>query len=966
MDRASGSPIKLLVEEPFGLLYPAPVAELNQNVFWLSLRTLIIMASTPDNRTARSSFPQSLVFASAVLVLVLACLFFEAFSPEKVHFSNDGPLGLVSSQSKYALSNFGGTWHSLNWLGTQWVASAPDLSNTFHLILGAVNHAKFFPALCLLTLGLCAWMFFRQLRFSPGVCVVGALAVALNSDYFSVACWGVAEQALCLGMNFLALAALADTSGRRLGIRLMLAGFAVGMGIMEGFDIGAIFSLVVAAYGLFQAVNGQPGAPAGRVVKGCLRVGVVAVCAGLIAAQSLSSLVGTQIQGVVGTSESEKETKERWDFATQWSLPKIETLQILVPGLFGYRMDTPDGGHYWGTIGGAPQVIEMMSSKDPDARAEAVKLGSNPGNSTYFRFTGGASYAGVLVILVAAWAAAQSGLKKGSVFSDAQRRAIWFWAALGFVGLLMAWGKYAPFYRLFYSLPFASTIRNPAKFIHVANWALTIIFAYGLHGLYLRYLQPALPGADGLRERYRQWRVKSTGFERNWQLGLYFFLGLAVLGWLMYAGSGRELQAYMQTVAIGASEAPTVAAFSQRCVLWFVVFSALGVGMLTAVHSGWFSGKRANTAMALLGLLVVADLARANLPWVVFWDYPYKYATNPIIDFLRDKPWEQRVASLPFGGPDEQSKLFGSVYGIEWNQHLFPYYDIQTLDLIQEPRETLDNNAFRNAIPVPGRGHPKGDPKNLPRLWELTNTRYLLGAAGFVEGLNQELDPQHRFRIRQRFHLEPKIASPAVMSDFKAVPDTNGPVAIIEFTGALPRAKLYANWKVETEATNTLAQLNSPAFKPAETVLVDRVLPAAPGAATAESPGTVTIHTNYTPKRIELTADVKAPAVLLYNEKSDPRWGVTVDGKPETLLHCNFIMRGVFLTPGKHEVVFQFAPQYRGLLISLGALVLALGLVGFLLVSPGEDAEEKPEAKPEGEPARSREAAKGEKGAGKG
>jgi len=35
-------------------------------------------------------------------------------------------------------------------------------------------------------------------------------------------------------------------------------------------------------------------------------------------------------------------------------------------------------------------------------------------------------------------------------------------------------------------------------------------------------------------------------------------------------------------------------------------------------------------------------------------------------------------------------------------------------------------------------------------------------------------------------------------------------------------------------------------------------------------------------------------------------WQVFVNGKPAELLRCNFIMRGVYLTPGAHTVEFKF------------------------------------------------------------
>ncbi len=75
------------------------------------------------------------------------------------------------------------------------------------------------------------------------------------------------------------------------------------------------------------------------------------------------------------------------------------------------------------------------------------------------------------------------------------------------------------------------------------------------------------------------------------------------------------------------------------------------------------------------------------------------------------------------------------------------------------------------------------------------------------------------------------------------------------------------------------------------------------------------------------------PSVLLLNDKYDPNWKVTVDGKPETLLRLNFIMRGVALTPGEHTVEFHFAPPLTSLYVSLAAIALGLALVGVLLVA---------------------------------
>src|ERR1019366_194881 len=108
--------------------------------------------------------------------------------------------------------------------------------------------------------------------------------------------------------------------------------------------------LVVAAFVVFQALAGEGTMPR-RLAAGVVRLAVVVVFAAFIAISAVSSLVSTQIKGVAGMGQDAASRAERWDEATQWSLPKAETLSLIVPGLFGFRMDTPEGGNYWGRCG---------------------------------------------------------------------------------------------------------------------------------------------------------------------------------------------------------------------------------------------------------------------------------------------------------------------------------------------------------------------------------------------------------------------------------------------------------------------------------------------------------------------------------------------------------------------------------------------------------------------------------------
>ena len=331
------------------------------------------------------------------------------------------------------------------------------------------------------------------------------------------------------------------------------------------------------------------------------------------------------------------------------------------------------------------------------------------------------------------------------------------------------------------------------------------------------------------------------------------------------------------------------------------------------------------------------DLGRADLPWIIHWDYKQKYEVgtlNPVLDFLRQEPYEHRVAGLPFD-PQQQLRsydyLFGGsgIYRIEWAQHHFPYYNIQSLDLIQMNRMPEDIKSYIETFTPPPQD--QSEYPLIARRWQLTNTRYLLGAAGFLNVLNQVLDPgQNRFRIAQRFDIatKPGVINPTELQHFTAVTNSTGDLALFDFTGALPRAKLYGNWLVNTNDRTNLKTLADLSFDPAKTVLVSTPQKGLPTSATNENSGSVEFK-SYSPKNITFDAKATVPSVLLLNDKYDPYWRVTVDGQPADLLRCNYLMRGVFLQPGDHTVEFHFSLPSRPLYVTLagfgvGAVLCAL------------------------------------------
>jgi len=319
------------------------------------------------------------------------------------------------------------------------------------------------------------------------------------------------------------------------------------------------------------------------------------------------------------------------------------------------------------------------------------------------RFSGGGVYAGILVLMVSVWAVFQASRRKDSVFTLSTRRWILFWAAVFLVSLMFAFGRFAPFYQLLYALPYFSTIRNPAKFTYPCNWALVVLFAYGVNALYRLYMEAPTGKGAAVRETFKAWWQRVRGFDRRWTIGCALAFGVAALGWLIFGSSQDAFEKYLQEVQFDGSIAHSIAQFSVGQVGIFLLFFAAAGVLMTLVISGAFRGQRAKWGGILLGVLLVVDLGRANQPWIITWNYVEKYASNPIIDLLRKQPYEHRVAGLPrwllgvFQFPQqlaEAEQYFRQLYSIEWTQHHFLYYNIQSLDVIQLPRMPEDLAAI--------------------------------------------------------------------------------------------------------------------------------------------------------------------------------------------------------------------------------------------------------------------------------
>jgi hypothetical protein len=161
-------------------------------------------------------------------------------------------------------------------------------------------------------------------------------------------------------------------------------------------------------------------------------------------------------------------------------------------------------------------------------------------------------------------------------------------------------------------------------------------------------------------------------------------------------------------------------------------------------------------------------------------------------------------------------------------------------------------------------------------------------------------------------------------------------VRIYRNPNVLPRTYVVHRAEVVSDE-HPLDRLTDSRFNPWTTALLEDPLPADAAVALAEAP----LHSSstvrmirYQPHGVELEAEMTAPGLLVLSDAYYRGWKMTVDGQPASVLRVNYALRGGYLSPGTHRVVFRFAPDvfYLGLAVTCVTLAVGLGVltVGFV------------------------------------
>lgn len=427
------------------------------------------------------------------------------------------------------------------------------------------------------------------------------------------------------------------------------------------------------------------------------------------------------------------------------------------------------------------------------------------------------------------------------------RRDRYTWLAVGAIvgGLLFSMGKYTPFYNfLFDHFPGVDRFRVPKMMLFIPLIGVASLAASGL---------------DLLRDDVCR---KSPAF-RRYLYGICFLpVVLLVLLGVEYFGKDFFVRRFVEYLAQPTRYEEGPQLIIQR---WNNLMTETAIAAAFAAgYAAIIAAGLGRTAVRLAGyalvVLFVLDVGRVNAKFMFLVEVPKetkKDFTTPAIEYLKRQPKEYRVLPLG-GGPGPYSS------------NNIPVMFIPMPVQQQRWQDYLDAFSLTSAMP------------------DLINIRYLICPTAQYT--------QERAQLGDKY--EPVFRSP------------DGSELVLENRMVMPKAWLVPSVLHVAQPRQALGIMQSPQFDPRRLAVVESPSPlllAQPGTAPAVGVGTVQLK-RYEGEHIDLTVTNGANALLVLGEKYYRGWKATVDGKPVDIQRVNYILRGVYLPPGSHEVRFVFDP----------------------------------------------------------
>jgi len=798
------------------------------------------------------------------------------FHPGEVFAFNDGPIFYALSP---AINPEGllRSWDNQFFFGMGGRSLPLAMHSLMGFSLGAVHLRRIGVFLAILFTGLSGYWTLRQFNRSHWASFLGAVMLMLCGWNLTFPMNGLIIRSFTLAFVLLSVGMIERGRRRDRWLPYAIGGGLLGLGISEAPDVGVFFALCCAAHFALSHVLTERQWGTRVVFKTGGRFTIYVAISLLLGYQVVTAMFATQIKGV-GQGVDE-DPKQRYAWATQWSLPTAETWSLIACDYHGASSRSTNSV-YWGGMG-RTEGWEDTKQGFRNFRLAGYAFGVVPF---------------LLIALLLGYLFKPGGR---DLLSRDERRLSWLFLAIALASLMLSWGKHFPLYRIFYALPYMGTIRNPDKWL--GPFTLFVGLAFG-------FAVDVVRAAAGDAEQIAQTRNRRLFLSGLWGMCIIPAIALASVLYLLAARTAFTLrlqrEGYGEAVARIWSHALSASALAllASCLVIVVIWLLLRRSRRSKLSQALLLG--------MLGLIMTFELLRAGIPFIEHQAYRYVLYPNPLSEYLRAHQHDGRIKLLPPRYP-----LFNNLRMTHLTSH-----DYDLFDAVSVSRMPTDYQALFDALA-----------DNPIRLWQLGSVRTFICVPPAVSELQKLNSPQGQF-------IERLAAGPA---GFEGgwVPNTSVParqkvIRVVEFTGALPFVRFVRAWRAFPETPEgdaaVLATLKGNDFDPATTALVAGDIP--DGVFSGKTSDLRVV--SRAPASIEVEVNLDQACLLVHSIKYDPLWRVIIDNQPAPLHRANYLFQAVMVPPGQHTVRMDYSPPPAPLMVAVaGRILLLVGLVAMVVLT---------------------------------
>ncbi len=788
----------------------------------------------------------------------------------------------------------------LPWMsGNQPSITHDDLLRVFPFLV--YHELSFIVSTALLALAMGVYL--RVIGLPILACCAGGLAMAFSGYHFTLFNAGHRGYFIMMPYAIFMFALVERCLRNPRWFHFALIPFCVVAGLSTQPDVFAMIVMILAVYAIFRLIYitskiGFASYLAGMWKKLLFGIAIFLIMLALVGYNTIHHVITVTLAGrdkqlaeltaptpnkpaeSKTAAELDAEKQAQWIFATNWSLPPEAMVEFIAPCLRGLDTANPKGP-YWGRLG---RSIDWEQSQQG--------FGNFRQHSLYL----GAVQCAIALYAVMVAVIFSFSKRKRSPSGEASRRdplnsMTLFWLGVFVVSLLLALGRYAPFYKLFYAIPILDKVRAPVKFVHLAEIAVSVLFATGIARLL---------------------NATATQNEKKLRLAGRIAMIVTVLVAALCVGASLSfsMEAHAGTwsllgIPAGALH-QTLAALYKGAFMraaWMLVIAAVALGMTSFADAS----KKAAIASASVLLLIFAsvfDMAEVGRRYVVMQDLTSKFAANPVLESMR-----------------KQGPLDGRAYSyLQLTNQLIPgnVPFVETLSMAS----VLSMDPFANEGPDSAQVKAYMAFKDdLVKRWKYWGAEAVfaqpkvaaeMSRAGMVKltGL-YDFDPQMRL-----------VTPPSLKS---------AQVAVVEPVGMIPAVALFHGWRV-ADADDALSQIAASDFDIDKQIVVTGTGIDAHDSDEKYTPATwveTPLETRGNKAVIKVTAEKSGMLFIRENTMRHTKLAATVNNKKTPIYKANGIFLCLPVEAGESTVVLRPYLSATAIVGTIAALAFAI----FALVS---------------------------------